>query len=251
MPEAVRIRLVASLREASGRDEIVVEAGSWNEALTKAREIVPALREAIGPGGQPSPGYIVFVDGVDSRLLAGGEKAREIVVLPVNHGGSQEAKLVYMSWDDIEESVSSVARSIEESGFRPDVIVGVLRGGVIPARMIADALEVEDIGVIEIKLYTGVGVRKPRPYVRQPLILNVYNRRVLIVDDVSDTGLTLELAIEAVRLHMPAEIKTATLYVKPWTKLYPDYYSKVVEGWIVFPWERREVERELGGGGAG
>ena len=246
----VRVKLLASLREVAGLDEIVVKASSWKEALTLAVEKLPGLKVAVNDDGNPKPGYIVFVDGVDSRLLEGDESAREIVILPVNHGGGGEASdrhqnLIYLSWNDIEEAASLVARKIVESGFKPDVIVGVLRGGVVPARLIADELGVEEMGMLEIKLYTGINLRKPKPYVKQPLIIDVNDKRVLIVDDVSDTGLTLSLALDFVRAYMPSTVKTATLYIKPWTRLIPDYYARSVEGWIVFPWEKRETEREL------
>ncbi len=155
-------------------------------------------------------------------------------------------QLLKISWEEIVDTVREVARSIENSGFKPDMIVGILRGGIIPARLLADELDVEDLGFIEIKLYTSIGARKPQPYLRQPLILPATGRRVLVVDDVSDTGLTLQHAIEAIRLYNPLDVRTATLYVKPWTKLMPDYYARIVNEWIVFPWEYREVERELG-----
>ncbi len=246
----VKIRLLAGLKEAVGKPIIEVEAGDWREALSKAVEEEPALKIAIGGDGEPRPGYLVFVDGVDSRIAERGP-AREIVVLPVNHGGSREVRLLRITWDDIVAAVGDVARAIERSGFKPDMIVGILRGGVVPARLLADELGVEDIGVMEIKLYTSVGARRPQPYLRQPLILPATGRRVLIVDDVSDTGLTLQHALEAIRLYNPSEVRTATLYVKPWTKLMPDYYAKVVKEWIVFPWEYREVERELGAASRG
>ncbi len=242
----VKVRLMAGLKEAAGREEIEVDADTWRDALRLARERVRVLKEVLGEDGTPRPGYIVFVDGVDVRLLRGDEASREIVILPVNHGGSGGGVVLqYVSWEEIEKSVKTVCRKIVESGFEPEVVVGILRGGVVPARLIADELGIDDIGIIEIKLYTKIGARKPRPYVRQPLILDVYGKRVLIVDDVSDTGLTLQLAMDALRLYLPEEVKTATLYVKPWTKLYPDYYSDVVDKWIVFPWEKREVEKEL------
>ena len=246
----VKIRLLAGLKEAVGKPFIEVEASDWREALVKAVEAEPALRVAIGEDGEPRPGYLVFVDGVDSRIAERGP-AREVVVLPVNHGGSREVRLLRITWDDIVAAVGEVARAIERSGFKPDMIVGILRGGVVPARLLADELGVEDIGIMEIKLYTSVGARRPQPYLRQPLILPATGRRVLVVDDVSDTGLTLQHALEAIRLYNPSEVRSATLYVKPWTKLMPDYYARVVEEWIVFPWEYREVERELGAASRG
>lgn len=239
------IRLLAGLREAVGKQYIEVEADDWKEALARAAEREPALQVAIREDGEPKPGYLVFVDGVDSRLAERGP-AREVVVLPVNHGGSSEVKLLRITWNDIVDAVGEVARAIEASGFKPDMIVGILRGGVVPARLLADELGVDDIGVIEIKLYTSIGARKPQPYLRQPLILPATNRRVLVVDDVSDTGLTLQHALEAIKLYNPSEVRTATLYVKPWTKLMPDYYARIVDEWVVFPWEYREVEREVG-----
>ena len=95
----VKIRLLAGLKEAVGKPFIEVEASDWREALVKAVEAEPALRVAIGEDGEPRPGYLVFVDGVDSRIAERGP-AREVVVLPVNHGGSREVRLLRITWDD-------------------------------------------------------------------------------------------------------------------------------------------------------
>ncbi|MCE4616403.1 MAG: hypothetical protein F7C09_04985 [Aeropyrum sp.] len=250
----VVVRLMGGLRERVGRGEIelgVREGESWRSVLKRALASLPALSEAVAEDGSPKPGYLVFVDGVDWRLLGDGDPVEEeIIVMPVTHGGSKEVsgrrvELMYISWDDVDEAVREVAASIRRSGFEPNVIVGILRGGVVPARLLADELGVEDIGIVEVKLYTSIGVRKPRPYIRQPLVLEVRGRNVLVVDDVSDSGLTLQYAIEAVDLYMPSQVKTATLYIKPWTSLIPDYYARSVDKWIVFPWERREVYEEL------
>ncbi|BAN90761.1 phosphoribosyltransferase family protein [Aeropyrum camini] len=249
----VRVRLMGGLRERVGREIIEVEGGElgWSAVLRKAVEQVEGLKEAIDEEGRPKPGYLVFVDGVDYRLLPEDQEVEEeVIVLPVTHGGSKEVsgrrvELIHLTWRDIEHAVSDVADKIVRSGFEPEVIVGILRGGIVPALLLADALGVKNIGVVEIKLYTSVGVRKPRPFLRQPLVIEVKDKNVLIVDDVSDSGLTLQHAIEAVDLYLPAQVKTATLYIKPWTNLVPDYYSKSLDKWIVFPWERREVEEEL------
>lgn len=81
------IRLLGSLKEYVGSDRIEVEASSWREALLKAREASRFLREVIDDSGEPAPGYIVFVDGVDYRLKDPREPASEIVIIPVVHGG--------------------------------------------------------------------------------------------------------------------------------------------------------------------
>ncbi|MGC9209760.1 MAG: phosphoribosyltransferase family protein [Acidilobus sp.] len=241
MPQ-VKVRLLGALKErVSGKQEVYVEASSWSEALRELVRGYPQLSIAIDESGRPKPGFLVFVDGVDCRLLPETQQATTIDVLPVNHGG---VEFELITWDKVEDAVRKVAEKIRASSFRPDVIVGIMRGGVIPGRLLADKLGVEDIGVMEVKLYISAGQRGERPFLRQPLTLSIKDKRVLLVDDVSDSGLTLQFAVQALSLYMPAEVRTATLYIKPWTKYVPDYYAEQVNKWIIFPWEVNEFERE-------
>ena len=243
----VTVVLLAGLaQEAGGRKKVQVNARTWREALTRLRQEYPGLRRAIREDGEPEAGYMVFVDGVDYRLRGDGP-AREVVVLPVNHGGGSLPQLHYVSWEDVERASDAVASMIDSDGWRPDVVVGILRGGIVPARLIADRLGVEDLAVVEVKLYRGVGVRREKPYIRQPLVVDVLDKKVLVVDDVSDTGLTLQVAVNAISMHGPTSIRTAALYVKPWTKFVPDYYAAQTDKWVVFPWEKEETRRELSG----
>ncbi len=239
----VKIRLLASLPERTGgRDSIEVEASTWKDALMRLLEEYPSLKDVITEDG-PRPGIILFVDGVDWRIAEDGP-AREIVILPVNHGGI-EVEIV--SWEKVDGASRIVADMIRDSGFKADAIIGIIRGGMVPARLLSDILGVDTIGMIEIKLYEGIGVRGHQPYLRQPLVLDVKDKRVLIVDDISDSGLSLQLATQLISLYSPSEVRTATLYIKPWTKMVPDYYAYETEKWVVFPWERVEYERETQG----
>lgn len=239
----IKVRLMATLAERVGMREVEVEARDWREALRKLREEYGVLGEVFSPSGEPGPSYMVFVDGVDYRLYEGGTP-REVVVLPTIHGGSNNIDIELVGWDVIDEGANEVVDKIEASGFKPDVVLGILRGGIVPARLIADRLGVDDIAVMEVKLYKATGIKGERPYIRQPPVLPLTGRRVLIVDDISDSGLTLQLAVEAVNLYMPVEVRTASIYIKPWTELVPDYYAFTTRNWIVFPWERGEYERE-------
>ncbi len=244
----VKIRLLAALQEQVGKEYVEVEEGSLAEVLRRLVEKYPSLKVAIDPEkAEVNPGYVVFVDGMDIRLVNREYRPREVVILPVNHGGEvpESLEVEKTSWDDIERLVSEVSRKIRASGYTPDVVVAIMRGGIVPARLLADELGVDDIAVMEIKLYEGVGKRGRRPYLRQPLVSEIRGRRVLLVDDISDTGLTLQLAVEIVNFYMPEEVKTASLYIKPWTSFIPDYYGKTTEKWVVFPWEKREYERLL------
>jgi hypoxanthine phosphoribosyltransferase len=152
-----------------------------------------------------------------------------------------------LTWGDITSALSRVADAITSSGYEVEVVVGILRGGVIPAVLVADRLGVRDIGVIDIKFYQAPGVTEKEPYLRQPLTLPIHGKNVLVADDISDTGLTLKLALDVVRHYAPRNVKTATLYIKPWTTLIPDYYAEITEEWLVFPWdlwEHRRFKRE-------
>lgn len=239
--ERIKVVLLGGIAEDAGTRELIVEGENWREALVKLRRSVKMLERVIDENGMPKPGYLVFVDGVDVRLLKGEHGGREIVILPVNHGGIE---MMHVSWDDVEKLSYKVADSVKDSGFEVDVIVGIMRGGVIPARIIADRLGVDRIEVVEIKLYTGIGTRGEKPFVTRPVIGELRGLNVLVVDDISDTGLTLESALNLVSLYAPATVRTATLYVKPWTRLVPDYYAEMTDKWVVFPWEKEETARE-------
>ena len=246
-----RVRLLASLREIVGSPELEVEGDTLEDVMGRLLSTYPDLERVIDKDtGKPRPGYIVFVDGVDIRIISDKKrKVKEIVILPVNHGGEVPEKLeiMHVSWEDVDRLVEEISARIRSS-YRPDVIVAIIRGGLVPARLLSDHLGVDDILTLEIKLYEGIGVRGRRPYLRQPLTGEIKGKRVLLVDDISDTGLTLQLAQEIISFYLPDEVKTAALYIKPWTSFVTDYYGEVTDKWIVFPWERREFQRLMGEG---
>ena len=154
-------------------------------------------------------------------------------------------KFLVPDWDEIEELAMEISEEVLGDGFEPDIVIGVLRGGIVAAKLVADYLGVERLSFFEIKFYAGIGVRREEPIVTQPLVERVQGLRVLIVDDVADTGKTLAAAVNYVSMHGPEEVKTATLYLKPWSMVQPDYYGEVTDAWIIFPWERMEAMREL------
>ncbi len=154
-------------------------------------------------------------------------------------------ELLVATWEDIHVGSLKLALMSLQDGYMPDVIVGVLRGGYIVARIVADALGVSDIGVVEVKFYKGIGEQAERPVITQPLTTEIRGRKVLIVDDVVDSGRTLEVVSEQVRLRGASEVRTAALYYKPRSIIRPDYLVVETSKWILFPWELGEFVREL------
>ena len=135
----------------------------------------------------------------------------------------------------------SLARKILKSGFEPDVIVGVSRGGWVPARVLCDLLGAPSLASIGVAFYDGVGKAGRRPMVTQPLTVGVLGKKVLVVDEVADTGESLKLAREQVVKEGAKEVRTVTMYTKPWSIVEPDFHEKKTSSWVVFPWETKET----------
>lgn len=127
---------------------------------------------------------------------------------------------------------------VRDAGFQPDMIVAIGRGGYLPARVLSDHLNIFDLTSIKIEHYHGVH-RERVAKVRYPLTAQITGKRVLLVDDVSDSGDTFQTAIQHLReLDEPGELKTAVLHHKRVSSFVPDYYvEEVVEWrWIIYPW---------------
>ncbi|RLG97100.1 phosphoribosyltransferase, partial [Candidatus Bathyarchaeota archaeon] len=137
------------------------------------------------------------------------------------------------------------AERIRGDRFHPDVIVGVSRGGWPPARVMSDLLGNPELANVRVEFYVGVAETKGEPVITQPLSVPVEGKRVLIMDDVADTGKSLRLVRDHVEKNGATEIKLATIYYKPWSEIKPDYYVRETEAWIVFPWERKETVRNM------
>jgi len=139
----------------------------------------------------------------------------------------------------------SQAERICRSGFKPDIIVGISRGGWLPARVLSDLLENPRLANVKVESYVGIGETKGTPSLTQCVSTNVVGKRVLIVDEVADTGGSLRLVVNHVLAEGASEVKVATLFSKPQAKVKPDYYEKETSRWIVFPWETKETVRKI------
>jgi hypoxanthine phosphoribosyltransferase len=149
--------------------------------------------------------------------------------------------ILTISWDDIQSDLLTLADKITASGFSPDMIVGIARGGWVVARILSDLLDVNDLASVKISFYKGVYDTAKKPLIVQPISESSKGKRVLIVDDVADSGESLILAKNHILENGARDIKIATLHLKPWSKVVPDYYIESTESWILYPWELRET----------
>jgi hypothetical protein len=149
------------------------------------------------------------------------------------------------TWDQIYEMLLNLAEKIRKNGFKPDIIVGVSRGGWPPARVLSDLLDNPNLANVKAEFYLGVAETKGEPILTQPVSMVVADKKVLIVDEVADTGKSLKLVKEHIIKEGATEVKIVTVYYKPWSIIVPDYYGKETSRWIVFPWETKETIRKI------
>jgi len=149
------------------------------------------------------------------------------------------------TWDEIYDLLLNLADKIKESGFKPDVIVGVSRGGWPPARILSDLLENPQLANVTAEFYVGVAETRGEPTITQPVSAPVKGKKVLVVDDVADTGKSLRLVRSHLEEKGATEVRIMTIYYKPWSILVPDYYQRETSSWIIFPWERKESVRKV------
>jgi hypoxanthine phosphoribosyltransferase len=155
------------------------------------------------------------------------------------------AKFEVPTWNKIYDMLFSQAEKIRQSGFKPDVIVGITKGGWVPARVLSDLLEIPDLVTVRVEFYLGVAETRNEPVLTQGVSAAVTGKKALIVDDVADTGKSLQLARERVLQQGATEVRIATVYRKPWSLIKPDYYETETSCWIVFPWETKETIRKI------
>ena len=146
---------------------------------------------------------------------------------------------VYLTWWQVDRAIFSLTDVLRE--YNPDTIVGISRGGLIPAVRLSHILGDVDFKVIDVKFYKGIDERTEEPKITIPIHGSLEGKRVVIVDDVSDTGKTLQVVIDEVKKRGARDIKVACLAMKPWTSVVPDFYVFRTDKWIVFPWEEFPV----------
>ncbi len=148
------------------------------------------------------------------------------------------------SWSDIETMCENISGEISKE-FKPDILIGIIRGGLVPLRIISDFLTNNNVATFRIEYYTGIGEKKEKPEITQPLTIDIKGKKILLIDDVSDSGDSLIEAKKYLESFKPSEIKTATLHYKPESKLKPDFFEETTGAWIIYPWEKKETKKEM------
>ena len=150
-----------------------------------------------------------------------------------------ETGVLELTWEVFGELCRALAVKVAQSGYRPDLVVGIAKAGVIPGAVIASILRCD---FFSMKITRDVGVERvrARPKLLSAAPREASGKRVLIVDEIATSGETLRMALNALRSVAPAEMKTAVSFAKG--KYLPDYFALQTEATIVFPWDKQVID---------
>jgi uncharacterized protein len=146
-----------------------------------------------------------------------------------------------MSWDDLGRGARDLAEAVAADGYRPDMILGIARGGLLVAGALGYALGIKNTFTMNVEFYTGVDERLEMPMILPPVpdLIDFADFKVLIADDVADTGATLKLVQEFCEGKV-AEVRVAVLYEKPRSEVKCEYVWRRTDRWITFPWSAQD-----------
>ena len=142
-----------------------------------------------------------------------------------------------LTWANYGMGVRELARQISGDGYRPDVILGIARGGLIPTGSLGYALSIKNCYMMNVEYYTDVDERLDVPVILPPYLelVDLEHSNVLVIDDVADTGHTLAKVYEFVE-HSVHSVKAAVLYEKSRSVIKCEYVWRRTDQWINFPW---------------
>ena len=152
-------------------------------------------------------------------------------------------KYLCSNWQELHNLTHTLSEKIEKSKNKYDLIVAVARGGLTISHMLSDFLH------LPITTFTVSSYKDFKQTKMSKITLKIgnklHNKKILLIDDVSDTGKTFIRGIKYLKELGAEEIITASVFIKPWTKFTPDYYVESTDKWIIFPYDLKETITDL------
>ena len=146
-----------------------------------------------------------------------------------------------MDWNLFYKLARQVATKINSSGYRPDMIVGLARGGWVLARVLCDLIGIKDLVSLKVEHWGVTATPDGKAKLKYPLNVDITGKNVLVVDDITDTGESMRVTLEYLKSLKPSEIKTAALRHINTSKFLPDYFGEEISWrWVIFPWNFTE-----------
>jgi len=146
-----------------------------------------------------------------------------------------------LTWQAFYDQSKKVAKKILDSDYRADIMVGLARGGWVLSRVLCDFLEIKDLVSLKVEHWGVTATPDGKAQIKYPFKIDLTGKKVIVVDDITDTGQSLKVATNYIKTLNPLEIKTATLMHIDGSEFTPDFYGDKVEWkWYIFPWNYTE-----------
>src|SRR6476620_4444879 len=151
-----------------------------------------------------------------------------------------------MRWVDLGTGARDIAEPVHRAGYLPAIVLGISRGGLLVAGALSYALGVKNTFTMNVEFYTGIDERLDMPMLLPPVpdLVDFHETRVLIADDVADTGATLALVTHFCEGKV-SEVRCAVLYERPRSTVRCEYVWSRTDRWIDFPWSAEAPVPEL------
>ncbi len=143
-----------------------------------------------------------------------------------------------VGWQAMHGLCRRLAQRVRASGFRPEVVVAIARGGFVPSRLLCDFLDISELASMRVVHYRAGATREREARLAAPLSLDVRGKRVLLVDDLVDTGETMVVAMEHLAGKGAAEVRSAVMQAKKGALFHPDFVARRIVRWrwVIYPW---------------
>ncbi len=153
-----------------------------------------------------------------------------------------------LDWNDVYSLTEKVAAKVKKAKYQPDIVIGLARGGWFTARLLCDFLGVKELVSLKVE-HWGVTARPDgKAVIKYPFKLDLSDKKVLIVDDITDTGESMKVAADYVSQQLlPSAVRTAVLQnISKTSKYEADFVgAQVAWNWYVYPWNFFEDMRNL------
>ncbi len=158
---------------------------------------------------------------------------------------------IMVDWNNVYDLCRDVSKEMKDARFKPEVIIGVARGGWYLARVLCDFFLLKDLFSLKMEHWgitaTITGAAEMKYGLDDAARNKLRAKRVLIADDLTDTGDSLKLVVEYVKSLGAKDVKTATLHHKTSSSFVPDFYGELIKEWrwVIYPWSIHEDVMEL------
>ena len=206
------------------------------------------MRPAGASDGSPVPAPRSALRGGAATIRRVSDEQSTTTRKPFDDGATSDAApdREELTWELFGQAERELSAQIVASGWIPDLIIAIARGGLIPAGAIGYAIGIKAMGAMNVEFYTGIGETLEEPVILPPLMdaSELPGKKVLVVDDVADSGKTLKMVMELLQHQglalggesVPVDARSAVIYRKPRSVFEPDYCWRETDKWINFPW---------------